>query len=165
MSMPSPSAGSLGSPGSETPMSGQGFGLSWQKRRKSVASSRGRITTLPCTWSGAMPLVAPVHSPERIRPRASCKACDAGFIRIASYLKPAPTPLALVILLGVLIALPALGTDLFVPALPSLTFALGAEVGAAQLTMTLYFIGVAAGQLLWGPLSDRYGRKPILFGG
>jgi DHA1 family bicyclomycin/chloramphenicol resistance-like MFS transporter len=69
------------------------------------------------------------------------------------------------VLLGLLIALPALGTDVFVPALPALTQALGAEVGAAQLTMTLYFIGLAAGQLLWGPLSDRYGRKPILLGG
>ena len=64
-----------------------------------------------------------------------------------------------------LIALPALGTDLFVPALPALTQALGTEVGAAQLTMTLYFIGLAAGQLAWGPLSDRYGRKPILLAG
>jgi DHA1 family bicyclomycin/chloramphenicol resistance-like MFS transporter len=80
-------------------------------------------------------------------------------------LKTAPTPLPLVVLLGLLIALPALGTDVFVPALPALTQALGAEVGAAQLTMTLYFIGLAAGQLLWGPLSDRYGRKPILMGG
>jgi MFS transporter, DHA1 family, multidrug resistance protein len=69
------------------------------------------------------------------------------------------------VLLGLIIALPALGTDLFVPALPSLTLALGAEVGAAQLTMTLYFIGLAAGQLVWGPLSDRYGRKPILLSG
>jgi DHA1 family bicyclomycin/chloramphenicol resistance-like MFS transporter len=80
-------------------------------------------------------------------------------------LKPAPTPRPLVVLLGLLIALPALGTDVFVPALPVLTAALGAEVGAAQLTMTLYFIGLAAGQLLWGPLSDRYGRKPILMSG
>jgi DHA1 family bicyclomycin/chloramphenicol resistance-like MFS transporter len=69
------------------------------------------------------------------------------------------------VLLGVLIALPALGTDLFVPALPALTQALGTEVGAAQLTMTLYFIGLAAGQLVWGPMSDRYGRKPILLAG
>lgn len=69
------------------------------------------------------------------------------------------------VLLGLLIALPALGTDVFVPALPALTQALGSEVEAAQLTMTLYFIGLAAGQLAWGPLSDRYGRKPILLGG
>jgi DHA1 family bicyclomycin/chloramphenicol resistance-like MFS transporter len=71
----------------------------------------------------------------------------------------------LVVLLGLLIALPALGTDLFVPALPHLASALEASVGAAQVTLTLYFVGLAAGQLIWGPLSDRYGRKPILVGG
>ena len=68
-------------------------------------------------------------------------------------------------LLGVLIALPALGTDLFVPALPVLAQALAVEVGAAQFTLTTYFIGLAAGMLLWGPLSDRYGRKPVLCAG
>jgi DHA1 family bicyclomycin/chloramphenicol resistance-like MFS transporter len=71
----------------------------------------------------------------------------------------------LTVLLGVLIALPALGTDLFVPAMPVLAQALSVEVGAAQFTLTTYFIGLAAGMLLWGPLSDRYGRKPILFAG
>ena len=61
-----------------------------------------------------------------------------------------------------LIALPALGTDLFVPSLPALAHGLGVEVAAAQLTLTTYFFGLAAGQLLWGPLSDRFGRKPVL---
>jgi DHA1 family bicyclomycin/chloramphenicol resistance-like MFS transporter len=65
----------------------------------------------------------------------------------------------------VLIALPALGTDLFVPALPALAEALAVEVGAAQFALTTYFAGLAVGMLLWGPLSDRYGRKPILFTG
>lgn len=69
------------------------------------------------------------------------------------------------VLLGVLIALPALGTDLYVPALPVLALALGADADAAQLTLTTYFIGLAAGQLLWGPLSDRFGRKPVLLTG
>jgi MFS transporter, DHA1 family, multidrug resistance protein len=66
------------------------------------------------------------------------------------------------VLLGVLIALPALGTDLFVPALPALARGLEVEVAAAQLTLTTYFFGLAGGQLLWGPLSDRFGRKPVL---
>ena len=68
-------------------------------------------------------------------------------------------------LLGVLIALPALGTDLYVPALPVLAQALGGDADAAQFTLTTYFIGLAAGQLLWGPLSDRFGRKPVLLAG
>ena len=68
-------------------------------------------------------------------------------------------------LLGVLIALPALGTDMYVPAMPALAAAVGAEVSAVQFTLTTYFIGLAAGQLAWGPLSDRYGRKPVLLAG
>jgi len=72
------------------------------------------------------------------------------------------TSIALTLLLGILIALSALGTDLYVPALPAVGAAFAAPVGAAQLTLTLYFVGIAAGQLTWGPLSDRYGRKPVL---
>jgi DHA1 family bicyclomycin/chloramphenicol resistance-like MFS transporter len=75
------------------------------------------------------------------------------------------SPLGFTVLLGVLIALPALGTDLYVPALPVLAQALGAHADAAQFTLTTYFIGLAAGQLLWGPLSDRFGRKPVLLTG
>ena len=73
--------------------------------------------------------------------------------------------LALTVLLGVLIALPALGTDLFVPALPRLADALSVDVLAAQFTLTTYFAGLGIGMLAWGPLSDRYGRKPVLLVG
>src|SRR5512145_2624131 len=55
-----------------------------------------------------------------------------------------------------------MGTDLFVPALPLLAQALAVDAGAAQFTLTTFFIGLAAGMLLWGPLSDRYGRKRVL---
>ena len=61
-----------------------------------------------------------------------------------------------------LIALSALGTDMYVPALPDVAASFAAPVSAAQLTVTTYFLGLAAGQLVWGPLSDRYGRRPVL---
>ena len=62
-------------------------------------------------------------------------------------------------------ALPALGTDAFVPSLPALTRSLGAPVSAGQFTLTAYFVGLAAGMLFWGPLSDRFGRRPVLLAG
>jgi DHA1 family bicyclomycin/chloramphenicol resistance-like MFS transporter len=80
-------------------------------------------------------------------------------------LKKPEASLRLTVLLGVLIALPALGTDLFVPALPLLAQTLAVDVAAAQFTLTTFFAGLGVGMLLWGPLSDRYGRKPVLLAG
>lgn len=52
--------------------------------------------------------------------------------------------------------------DLYLPALPALTSELGAVTSVAQLTVTTCLIGLAAGQLIAGPLSDRFGRRGIL---
>jgi DHA1 family bicyclomycin/chloramphenicol resistance-like MFS transporter len=52
--------------------------------------------------------------------------------------------------------------DLYLPALPALTADLGAVTSVAQLTVTACLIGLAAGQLIAGPLSDRFGRRGIL---
>jgi MFS transporter, DHA1 family, multidrug resistance protein len=84
------------------------------------------------------------------------------FIRINASLNKNETSAALTILLGILIALSALGTDLYVPALPDVAVFYAAPLSAAQLTVTTYFLGLALGQLAWGPLSDRYGRRPVL---
>jgi DHA1 family bicyclomycin/chloramphenicol resistance-like MFS transporter len=73
--------------------------------------------------------------------------------------------LSFTVLLGVLFALTALGTDAWLPALPVAAQELGAPVAGMQLTVTTYFLGLAGGQLVWGPLSDRYGRKPVLLAG
>jgi DHA1 family bicyclomycin/chloramphenicol resistance-like MFS transporter len=68
----------------------------------------------------------------------------------------------LVLLLGSLVGMTALGMDLFLPSVPSLARAFGAEAAAGQLAVTTYLFGLACGQLAWGPLADRYGRKPVL---
>ncbi len=68
-------------------------------------------------------------------------------------------------ILGVLSALGPLSIDTAVPALPSIARDLGASAPAVQLTLAAYLTGMAAGQLLHGPLSDRLGRRPPLLGG
>ncbi len=69
---------------------------------------------------------------------------------------------ALIPFLGALSALGPLSNDLYVPSLPLVADALGASGGAVQLTMSSLLIGFSLGALFYGPLSDRYGRKPIL---
>ncbi|MEU1971318.1 multidrug effflux MFS transporter [Microbacterium sp. NPDC019599] len=66
---------------------------------------------------------------------------------------------------GLLLLLTVFGPismDLYLPALPALTVELGAQTSIAQLTVTACLVGLAAGQLLAGPLSDRHGRRGIL---
>lgn len=58
-----------------------------------------------------------------------------------------------------------LGMHIFVPALPAAALSLGASVGAMQLTISLYIAGLAAGQLVYGPLADRFGRRRVLMAG
>jgi DHA1 family bicyclomycin/chloramphenicol resistance-like MFS transporter len=55
-----------------------------------------------------------------------------------------------------------LGMHVIIPALPATAQALGMSIGTAQLTITLYLIGLAVGQLAYGPVSDRFGRRPVL---
>jgi MFS transporter, DHA1 family, multidrug resistance protein len=80
-------------------------------------------------------------------------------------LNPPQTPARLVVLLGALVALTPLGTDLYAPSLTVIAQGFSVPASAAQFTLTTFFIGIALGQLLWGPLSDRFGRKPVLLGG
>ncbi len=68
-------------------------------------------------------------------------------------------------LLVAITACGTLGMHLIIPALPATATALGVSAAAVQLTITLYLIGLAAGQLLYGPASDRFGRRPVLLAG
>jgi DHA1 family bicyclomycin/chloramphenicol resistance-like MFS transporter len=69
------------------------------------------------------------------------------------------------LLLGVLAALPALSIDISSPTLPLIPQALGTSTTVASLTVTLFMIGFAFGQLGGGRLSDRHGRRPVLLAG
>ncbi|MBD7919543.1 Bcr/CflA family efflux MFS transporter [Cellulomonas sp. Sa3CUA2] len=70
-----------------------------------------------------------------------------------------------VLLLGTMCALPAVSTDIYLPSLPDVARDLGTSAAAAQLTMTGMLVGGAVGQLVIGPLSDRFGRRaPVLVG-
>ncbi|WP_157080554.1 multidrug effflux MFS transporter [Methylobacterium variabile] len=70
--------------------------------------------------------------------------------------------------LPLLVAVTMTGTvalHIFVPALAAAAADLGTTPVAAQLTITLYLVGLACGQLVYGPLSDRFGRRPVLIAG
>jgi multidrug resistance protein len=71
-------------------------------------------------------------------------------------------PKGLVILIALLSAFVPLSTDLYLPALPGMSTYFHVGIEKINLTLTFFFIFYAAGTLIWGPLSDRYGRKPIL---
>jgi DHA1 family bicyclomycin/chloramphenicol resistance-like MFS transporter len=68
----------------------------------------------------------------------------------------------LVIFLGAISAFPALSTDMYLPALPDMTAYFGVPEYQTNLTLILFFIFYAAALLLWGPFSDRFGRRPVL---
>jgi MFS transporter, DHA1 family, multidrug resistance protein len=73
-----------------------------------------------------------------------------------------PGSLALTGLLALFTTIGPLSIDLYVPALPDLGRTLGASDGAAQLTISIFILGFAGGQIVYGPASDRFGRRPVL---
>ncbi|MEV2247002.1 multidrug effflux MFS transporter [Streptomyces sp. NPDC049970] len=73
--------------------------------------------------------------------------------------------LLVTLVLGGLTALPPLSMDMYLPALPAVTDSLHAPAATVQLTLTACLTGMALGQLVVGPMSDRWGRrKPLLIG-
>lgn len=70
-----------------------------------------------------------------------------------------------VLLLALLLGLQPITTDLYLPALPALTQGFGASMVQAQLTLTALLLAFGTSQLVWGPLSDKWGRRPVLLGG
>lgn len=69
---------------------------------------------------------------------------------------------AFTLLLALLTAVGPLSTDMYLPSLPSIGVALDGTTSMVQLTLSVFIAGFALGQIFYGPLSDRYGRKPVL---
>ena len=75
------------------------------------------------------------------------------------------SPVVVVVTLTLLLGLQPVTTDLYLPTLPTLQRELGASIGATQLTLSALIICFGLGQLVVGPLADRYGRRPVLLAG
>ncbi len=88
-----------------------------------------------------------------------CRPAGAAMTR----LKPSHRHMALV--LGALTAFGPLAIDTYLPSFPAISGELGVEAGAVQVTVAVYFLGLALGQLCYGPVADRFGRKRPLYAG
>lgn len=76
-----------------------------------------------------------------------------------------PSNARLTIVLGILSAFGPFSIDMYLPGLPAIAREFGVDTAAAQQTLSSFFIGLAVGQLIYGPLSDRLGRRrPLIFG-
>ncbi len=75
------------------------------------------------------------------------------------------SPALVILLLSLLMGLQPIATDLYLPSLPDLTRSLNGSLAQAQLTLTALLLSFGLSQLVWGPLSDRIGRRPVLIAG
>lgn len=97
------------------------------------------------------------------------KTSQRGFFEHALIGKPlikgGKMPFWLPILLGTLTAVGPVSTDIYLPALPEMEHQLGSAPGTGSLTMAAWVAGLAIGQIIVGPLTDRFGRRrPLLVG-
>lgn len=92
----------------------------------------------------------------------SIKLAKANTIAEPIAIKPGWYVLAV---LSMLMGFASISTDLYLPAMPLMAQSLVAETGMIELTISGYLIGFSLGQLLWGPISDRYGRRPSVAAG
>jgi DHA1 family bicyclomycin/chloramphenicol resistance-like MFS transporter len=76
-----------------------------------------------------------------------------------------PGSLPITMLITALVAVGTLSTSLYAPSMPTLVAEFGTTTDRVKLTLTVFLAGFAAGQLVYGPLSDRFGRRGVLMGG
>ncbi|HEY8360412.1 MAG TPA: MFS transporter, partial [Ramlibacter sp.] len=71
----------------------------------------------------------------------------------------------LALVLGLVSAVGPFAIDMYLPALPTIGQALGASPGAVQASLIVFFVALGLGQVVYGPVSDMFGRKPPLYFG
>jgi MFS transporter, DHA1 family, multidrug resistance protein len=76
-----------------------------------------------------------------------------------------PDTLGMTVMLALLAALGPLSTDMYLPSLPAIARELEATTAATQLTLSAFLLGFAVGQFVYGPISDKTGRRPVLLAG
>lgn len=76
-----------------------------------------------------------------------------------------PNTILLAVVVSMMVAFGPMTIDLYLPALPAIAADLGSDAERVQRTLSVYMIGFAFSQLIYGPLSDRFGRRPALFVG
>jgi MFS transporter, DHA1 family, multidrug resistance protein len=78
---------------------------------------------------------------------------------------PPRNRLAIILILGVLTTVVPLSIDMYLPAFPQIAAQMSISVAKVSLTLSSFFIGISLGQIFYGPLLDRFGRKPPLYFG
>src|ERR1700679_11045 len=78
---------------------------------------------------------------------------------------PIRNRLLIILILGSLSTISPFAIDMYLPAFPGIAAVLHTSTARVSLSVSSYFAGLAAGQLLYGPLLDRFGRKPPLYVG
>lgn len=79
--------------------------------------------------------------------------------------KPKADSLPVAVLLTACVALGPISTDMYLASLPTMTRVFATDVASVQLTLSVFLVGFAVAQLIYGPLSDRFGRRPVMLGG
>ncbi|TQK44117.1 DHA1 family bicyclomycin/chloramphenicol resistance-like MFS transporter [Streptomyces sp. SLBN-118] len=120
-------------------------------------STEGHIpAAAPASASPPAPASAPASASAQAPVSAAAPASVMAARRVG---------LLVTLVLGGLAALPPLSMDMYLPALPAVTRSLGAPAATVQLTLTACLAGMALGQLVVGPMSDKWGRRrPLLVG-
>ena len=67
------------------------------------------------------------------------------------------------LLIAALSTIGPLGIDMYLPSIPAMAALLNCTEGAIQLSLMTFFLGLMFGQLFYGPLSDKFGRKPMIY--